>query len=140
MGPIPAGPSRPIPRRRPGDECMGMATYSAYLMEISLHVSDIPVGYTPALGPAVMFTVLYNQRESHQPQTFTYSNFGAKWTMDWLSYVTDDPANGNAAVTVFGRGGGEKSHTGYDSGTGRFAIDTRDHIVLMLAWQLRVHV
>jgi RHS repeat-associated protein len=133
--PDPTGPNPPDPRTPPcdcggGGGGRGMASYRAHLMQVSLNVFDTPVGYTPAMGPAVMFTLAYNQRESHQPQTFSYTNLGAKWTMDWLSYVTDDPANPNAGVTVFYRGGGEEPHAGFDSGTGRFAMNAREHTVL----------
>jgi RHS repeat-associated protein len=108
----------------------GMATYSAHLLQVSLNVSDKPVGYTPSLGSAVEFTAVYNQRESNQPQTFTYSNLGPKWTTEWLSYVTDDPSNASAAVAVFRRGGGEEQHTGFDSGTGKFAQHSRNRTLL----------
>jgi RHS repeat-associated protein len=114
-----------------GGSSPGMATYRAHLMEVSLNVYDTPVGYSPTIGPAVQFTVTYNQRESHQPQIFSYSNLGPQWTMDWISYVTDDPANADAAVAVFLRGGGEEPHSGYDSGTGRFAMNTREHVMLL---------
>jgi RHS repeat-associated protein len=32
----------------------------------------------------------YSQRDVQQPMTFTYTNFGNKWTTGWLSYVQDD--------------------------------------------------
>jgi RHS repeat-associated protein len=125
-GPDPDDPTSPPPPQSP----CGCATYRAHLLQASLNVLDTPLFYTPAIGPAVQFGLVYNQRESHQPQTFTYSNLGAKWTTDWLSYVKDDPTNPSAAVAVFRRGGGEEPYSGYDSGTGRFAMNVRAHVVL----------
>ena len=45
--------------------------------------------------------VCYNQRDAFQPANFTYSNFGPKWTLDWLSYITDDPSSPNADVQYY---------------------------------------
>ena len=83
-------------------------------MMVSLNITDIPVGYAPPRGPRVDFKVTYNQRESFQPTTFTYSNFGPKWTFDYLSYVEDDPSNALADAYVYARGGGQETfaHTG----------------------------
>jgi YD repeat-containing protein len=72
----------------------------------------------------------HNQRESHQPAVFTYSNLGEKWTTDWTSYVTDDPLNPAAQVRVFRRGGGQERHANYNAGTGEFAMNTREHTTL----------
>ena len=52
----------------------------------------------PPVGPAVRFTVRYNQRDAAQPAIFTYSNFGPKWTLDWLAYITDNPMIANAKI------------------------------------------
>jgi RHS repeat-associated protein len=92
-----------------GSPCKGMPEYSFHALLASLNIADIPVGYTPPLGPAVNFTVTYNQREAGQPANFAYSNLGQKWTFDWIAYVTDEPLNTNANVRYFNQGGG--SHT-----------------------------
>src|SRR5262249_25059197 len=70
--------------------CHGMARYAVHSMLVSLNIVDTPVGYAPPVGPGVLFTVTYNQRDAFQPAVFTYANLGPKWTFDWLSYVTDD--------------------------------------------------
>jgi hypothetical protein len=75
-----------------------MAGAAVDLLYISLGLRDTPVGYTPPVGPAVNFEVTYNQREAAQPANFTYSNFGAKWTFNWLAYIQDNPTNPNADV------------------------------------------
>lgn len=74
-GPPPNGPNGDNPGTPPcpcGDG-KGLATYRVYLLEVSLNIYDMPVGYTPPVGPPVLFKVDYNQREVQQPQTFTYS-------------------------------------------------------------------
>src|SRR5438270_10740225 len=91
-----------------------MARYSAHLMLASLNIEDSPIRYSPPRGPAVNFTVTYNQSEVQQPQTFSYSNLGPQWTFNWLSYVVDDPNNASADATVFVPGGGTEAYLGFD--------------------------
>jgi YD repeat-containing protein len=69
--------------------------------------------------------MVYNQREAFQPQTFYFSNLGTKWTHDWLSYISDDPTNPAAALTVYQRGGGQESVTGYNSSTQSYTVTNR---------------
>ena len=127
----PPPPDRRDPQTPPCGSGQGMAAYQAYLAQASLHVFDTPVGYAPAVGPSMFFTLRYNQRDTYQPQTSTYSNLGPLWTFDWLSYVTDDPANANADVAVYLRGGGQTTYSGYASGTGQFATELRDRTTLV---------
>jgi YD repeat-containing protein len=93
-----------------GGECgagpsIGMASYRFHSLVASLNIRDTPVGYNPPLGPAVNFEITYNQRDAFQPQIFSYSNLGSKWTFDWLSYVQDNPQYPGPG-TVYLRGGG----------------------------------
>ena len=74
-------------------------------MLVSLNIQDRPLRYSPAYGPSIDFTVTYNQKETQQPNTFTYSNLGPKWTFGWLSYVSDDP-NSQLPLTGLYRSGG----------------------------------
>jgi RHS repeat-associated protein len=105
-----------------GPTCTGMARYAVHSMLVSLNLVDTPVGYSPPRGPAVQFTATYNQRDSFQPQIFSYWNLGTRWTSDWLSYVTDDPTDPAQPVTVYIQGGGQETYTGYDPGTARYAL------------------
>lgn len=98
-------------------KCPRMADYSFHTLRTSLHITDTPVGYSPPRGPEVEFGVFYNHREAYQPQTFYFSNLGAKWTFDWLSYLEDDPANPNATTDLYYRGGGRESYSGFVNGT-----------------------
>jgi RHS repeat-associated protein len=100
--------------------CCGMATYSLHSMLVSLNITDTPVGYDPPYGPRVDFQVTYNQREAGQPSNFNYSNLGAKWTFNALSYITDDPAVPAVASQAVA-GGGTARFSAYDSATQTFA-------------------
>ena len=110
--------------------CHGMAVPSVHLMTVNLNLSDEPVGYTPPVGPPVRFIMRYNRRESFQPANFTYSNFGPKWTCDWISYVTDNPSNLLANVTIYAGGGGQRTFSGFDPVQQAFAPQQYDQTLL----------
>ena len=99
-------------------------------MLVSLNINDEPVGYSPPVGPAVRFTVRYNQREGNQPANFDYSNLGSKWTFDWLSYITDNPSNPGSDVKYYIMGGGTRIFTGFDAGSQTFAFQQLDQTKL----------
>lgn len=131
------GPHGPCDPSTPGgdacgkkDDCKGMAVPRVHLMLVSLNINDEPVGYSPPVGPAVRFTVRYNQRDAFQPANFLYSNFGHKWTFDWLSYVTDDPANPLADVKYYIMGGGTRTFTGFSAGSQTSALQQLDQTKL----------
>lgn len=109
-----------------------MAVYNAKAMVVSLHIQDTPVGYAPPRGPAVRFTITYNHREANQPGNFSYSNFGPKWTFDWLSYLIDDPSNSNSEVSVFLPGGGTDVFSDYNPTNKTYAPELRSRSVLTL--------
>lgn len=115
----------------PGQNGSGMAQYSFHLMLVSLNIIDTPVGYAPPRGPAARFRVTYNQRESAQPANFTYSNLGYNWTFDWLSYITDDPTNGNDAATCYLKGGGYETYTNFNATTSAYAAQLDSHALLI---------
>jgi RHS repeat-associated protein len=124
--PPPKGPKPPPKPKDPPNSCQGMAISSVDLLFVSLGLSDEPVSYSPPVGPAVRFLVRYNQRDAFQPANFTYSNFGAKWTFDWLSYIKDDPSNPNAGVQYYRMGGFVRSFTGFASNTQSYAYQLLD--------------
>jgi RHS repeat-associated protein len=109
----------------------GMAFYSAHAQAVSLNIEDTPLRYSPSFGGVVAFKVTYNQRESQQPATFSYSNLGPKWTFGWLSYVTDDPNTPSGNVDVYVPGGGEETYSGFDSATQAYVPDAQSHAVLV---------
>lgn len=109
----------------------GMPVYSFHLMLANLHIWDIPLGYSPPRGPAVNFRITYNHREAYQPALFTYANLGNRWTMDWLSYITDNPGVSMADVDLFVQGGGTESHTNFDSASSSFAPQKNSQAILV---------
>lgn len=124
----PAGGGNSCPKG--GGDCPGMAVSRVHLMLVSLNINDEPVGYSPPVGPAVRFTVRYNQRDAFQPANFNYSNFGPKWTFDWLSYVTDNPDNPLADVKYYIMGGGTRTFTGFAGGSQTSAFQQLDQTQL----------
>jgi RHS repeat-associated protein len=91
-----------------GGGCGGCTTWNVELSVVGLQLHDIPVGYTPPVGPPVQFELYYSHRDVLQPQTFSYVNFGPKWTTTWLSYVTN---SGGGSVDLYRRGGGDEPYT-----------------------------
>ncbi len=104
----------------------GMAVSDVHLMLVNLNLVDEPVGYSPPVGPDVRFTVRYNHRDAFQPSTFTYANFGPKWTCDWISYITDNPQSASADVNHYVQGGGTRTYTGFNTDTQTFAYQQYD--------------
>jgi YD repeat-containing protein len=113
-GSSPAGGGNSCPK---DDDCKGMAVSRVHLSMVSLNINDDPVGYSPTVGPAVRFKVRYNQRDAFQPANFLYSNFGLKWTFDWLSYIRDIPSTPEADVKYYIMGGGTRTFTGFIGGS-----------------------
>jgi RHS repeat-associated protein len=134
-GGIPIGSSPiPSPSNKPGPACrLPMCGTNIGEATVSLSLSDWPVGYTPPIGPSVQVHIAYNQREDSQPANPTFFNIGPKWTLNWLAYVTDDPATPGASVSRYLSGGGAYYYTGYQSRTGLFAAQTNDGSILSLA-------
>jgi RHS repeat-associated protein len=85
----------------------GMASASAFSMNASLGITDNPVGYTPPAGPDMQIEIKYNFNQGNQPGTFTFTNIGYDWNINWVSYLTVD---GSSNVTVRVRGGGYEKY------------------------------
>lgn len=115
--------------------CGGMCGYNIKESSVSVTLSDTPVGYAPPIGPSAKVQITYNQREDSQPANFNFFNVSPKWTLNWLSYVTDDPHNPGANVSRYMAGGGAFYYTGYNSATGQFAAQDTDGSILVLASQ-----
>lgn len=88
----------------------GMTSPSVENEVVGLELRDAPVGYSPPLGPPVFFNMVYSHRDTQQPTTFSYTNFGPKWTFDWLSYITDNVGS-SASALLYRRGGGNEPYT-----------------------------
>ena len=116
----------------PGKNCP-LCGYDIKESSVSLTLSDRPVGYAPAIGPSAQVQISYNQREDSQPQNFSFFNVSPKWTLNWLTYVTDDPNNSGASVSRYLAGGGAYFYSGYNVSTSQFAAQTDDGSILVLA-------
>jgi len=119
-------------RGRPCPPSHGMTSYCFSEYDVSLVLTDVPVGYTPPIGPSPIVTLTYYQGEDSQPAVFPTSNVSQKWTMGWINYITDDPTNPGATVSRNLPVGGAFYYTGYASGTGQFAAQFTDGAVLTL--------
>ena len=109
----------------------GMARNTVDLLTASLKITDTPLEYSVPRGPRVDFTVSYSQRDADQSPAQAYSNLGSNWTFNWLSYVTDDPANSSADARIYVRGGGTEVYSGFDVGTQSYAMDPQSQAVLV---------
>ncbi|ACA20387.1 YD repeat-containing protein [Methylobacterium sp. 4-46] len=116
----------------PSPNC-GMCGTNIKEATVGLTLSDMPVGYVPAIGPEVRTRISYNQREDSQPSVFGFFNLGPKWTINWLSYVSDDPQNPGGNVSRVIATGGAYFYTGYSGTTGAFAPQSDDGSVLTRA-------
>ena len=107
------------------DTPKGMPRYRVHSMLVSLNIRDTPIGHTPPVGPPVPVTLTYSQREANQPTTYDFFNFGHKWTLNWLSYVQDDPQFPGSRVMIYLPDGGSREYAGYNAGTGSFTPEQR---------------
>ena len=126
--PAPPGVS---PSIKPDCPEAGMADYNVDAARVSLSIADTPVGYTPPKGPAVRFTLSYQQREVAPVSIPTYSNLGNKWSFNWLSYVVVDPNNASANATAYGPGGGTLTFIGFNTNTQSYAPQLETQVVLV---------
>jgi YD repeat-containing protein len=110
----------------------GMCGYNIKELTVGLTLSDTPVGYTPPVGPSAKVTLTYNQREDSQRANFSFFNVNPKWTLNWLSYVQDDPNSPGSNVIRYLPGGGAFYYLGYNKTTGAFAPQDDDASVLVL--------
>ena len=135
--PVAWRPGSPAPSTTPAPPAKGcgMCGYNILESTVSLTMADTPVGYTPPLGPSAAAQIIYNQRQDSQPAVFTFFNVSPKWTLNWLSYVIDDPSNPGASVARYMSGGSQYYYTGYTASTGLFTAQTNDGSRLALASQ-----
>lgn len=83
--------------------CCGMPVASAFSLNATLSLSDSPLFYEPPVGPGMSIVTTYVYGEGNQISSPQFTNFGADWNLNWLSFLTVD-ISGNVTVRV--RGGG----------------------------------
>ncbi|HEY9773582.1 MAG TPA: cysteine peptidase family C39 domain-containing protein, partial [Planktothrix sp.] len=95
-----------IPQPGTGGGCPahGLAQAAMYTMQSTLNIVDTPLSYSGPYG-VTYFQPNYNQLEANQPGTFSFSNIGQDWSINWVSYLTLD---GSSNATVRVRGGGSE--------------------------------
>jgi RHS repeat-associated protein len=112
-----------------GDSCpKGMPVYSFSPAMASLLIRDTPVGYSSPVG-GVGFSALYDQRQVGHPATYTFSNLGAKWSHNWMSWVEFSESNPKT-VTYFGVGGGQQVFTRPHTDTSTFDMGYKSSLRL----------
>ena len=92
----------------------GMAQWNVHLLLASHRVEDIPVGYTPPVGPSVYIRVTYNSVNGWPDYGLRYSNVSQEWRLNWLAYLTDDPLNPAGDVKFAANGGGTMTFTDFN--------------------------
>ncbi len=119
----------------PGPGCGGgvpppMAVYTAHSMLASLNIEDTPFRFAPSIGPAIDFTLTYNQREPAPPISSTYSNLGPKWSFNWSSFIIDDPAIQQSKIALHPPRGGVEVFT-FPPGSQTSSPEPQSHAVLV---------
>ncbi len=119
---IGAGPEPSSPGPKTNCNCPpGMAGYALHKLQATISISDTPILYSVPYGPAINFTLTYDQGEQLQPQIFTYSNFGPKWKHSFMSFLEDDPNNPSQSVYYYIPGTGREAVVGFNPGTNEYA-------------------
>lgn len=108
----------------------GMPRYSVHSSVVSLNIVDTPVGYSPAVGPNVYFTLTYNHRGVQDALRIPGTSLGPQWTCNWISYVQDDPFS-VTRTSIYVRGGGTERHAGFNGTTQSFAPNADNQAVLV---------
>lgn len=113
-----------------GGSCGGMARYFLQHIPCSVLIQDSPISYNPAFGPFVNFRISYNQRQSDQPISLLFSNFGSLWSGEFMSYLEDDPADPASVVTIHLRNGGYVKAS-YNTQSSQFLKDPTSDALLV---------
>ena len=108
-----------------------MPVYNFHETLASLNLTDTPIGYAPARGPAVYLTLTYNQREATQPANFSFGNVGSQWSLSWLTYIVDDPRVPGGSVTRHVSGGGAVDYRPSNPFDGTFVRERADASLLV---------
>ena len=86
--------------------CAGMCGYGINAHDVSLDLNDRPVGYAPPKGPSAVVMLAYDALDQSQPANFGFFNVSQKWTLNWLTYIQDDPTSPGANVSRHPPSGG----------------------------------
>ncbi len=93
----------------------GMPTVNAFTMQAALAINDVPLSYNcPIFASPMEFRLHWNQNQEDEPSIFGFTNLGANWSLNWVSWVHVDGSN-NALVHVRGGGVDHYPYTGSPS-------------------------
>ena len=113
--------------------CRGLCGYAINEEKVGLTLGDTPVGYSPPIGPPAEVSLVYDMYDVSQPGNFNYFNVSQKWTINWLSFVEDDPTAPGTNVNRYDRDDGFLyAELGYDASTHAFTPEEDDGSVLIL--------
>lgn len=116
------------PKKGKGDGgCNGMPVWNIHHSMASLNLEDIPLFYSPPVGPLVNFRINYSQLEQNQPTTINFSNIGALWNLSWVSYVVPDSSNARIRMGE----GGTELYTNFNGSNGTYSPDQSSHARLV---------
>ena len=101
------GPGQPKTDPGGGGSCKGLARAKFYSMQATLNIQDVPLEYSPPIGPKMDFLASFDDFASNTISNPPFPNFGSAtyWTFSWVSYLTVD---GSSNVTIRTRGGGSE--------------------------------
>jgi YD repeat-containing protein len=100
----------------------GITTANVQTLVVGLALHDAPLSYRTPKGPAVAFELFYSHRDALQPAIFTYTNFGPKWTSNWISYLTDNRTT-SGTIDLYAPGGGGETYSKNGSSFGPGLLD-----------------
>jgi RHS repeat-associated protein len=85
-----------------GNKCCGMPTFTFHPQIASLRIDDVPLGYSPPVGPDVSLEIAYNDLDDSKPVGAPgFANVGRIWSINWVAYaeVTWRPFTINGQTT-----------------------------------------
>jgi len=125
-GTVPTDESTGDEDPKTGDEdgqcSKGMPRYTFHPIPGAVRIGDIPLTYSPPVGPPVVFKLNYNDMDSGAPASPpTWSHVGLTWSTHWVAWVEHVPGTltNSSRLRVRVPGGGTQVMT-YSTDTARF--------------------
>ncbi len=100
---------------------IGMPVWAFTPISMNLFVKDTPIGYQPAVGPGIAFTMAYNSIDSDVNLT----SFGPKWFFAYHCRAIETPASSNGSVTVYMQDGRDDVYSPVQGSTNAYTSPAR---------------
>lgn len=81
---------------RPDNSQCGSPRWSVNMVNMNLFIQDIPLWYTPPIGPQIRFALSYN---SEYPES-DHEPVGRKWTLNYRSHIEENSEDGSVVVVL----------------------------------------